>query len=223
MELRNSCPFCGGTGCERIPSSGGIWAGTDALYFNCGEGLQCTIHPSVWYGEEKEVIKRFHQIYLLMKEKPYLKINGVNCKYYFYYEEETIGKQPDHPQKKNVAELMRNYPKSFMDKMERSIYNLGKVYPLFGYLFSAEINMQHLLYVDSTDEDDTEMEIRGILDALVELGYLNNGIDNNYVYRISAKGWEKISVIEHQKEVDNQGFIAMAFKKETENISESFK
>ncbi len=223
MELDNRCPLCGGTDCEIIPNTSEIWSNSDALYFNCKEGMQCTIHPSVWYGDEKEVIKRFHQIYLLMKEKPYLNINGMNCKYYFYYEEESIGKQPDYPQKKNVAELMKNYPKSFMDKMERSIYNLGKVYPIFGYIFSAENGMQHLLYIDSFDEEIIQTEIYGILDALVELGYLAHSVDNNYVYRISAKGWEKISEIEHQNEINNQGFIAMAFKEETKSISDSFK
>ncbi len=212
MELDNRCPFCGGINCERVLSSGHIWSGTDALYFNCKEGFQCTIHPSVWYGDEKEVVKRFHQIYLFMKDKPYIKINGMNYKYFFYYEEKSIGQQPDHPQKKNVAELMKNYPKTFMDKMEKIIYNLAKKYPIFGEEFIPEICMQHLLYVDNYEEEVIETEVEGVLDALVELGYLNHK-SSNYGYRISAKGWNKISEMEHN-ETNNQGFIAMAFKEE---------
>ena len=221
MELDNRCPFCGGINCERVLSSGHIWSGTDALYFNCKEGFQCTIHPSVWYGDEKEVVKRFHQIYLFMKDKPYIKINGMNYKYFFYYEEKSIGQQPDHPQKKNVAELMKNYPKTFMDKMEKIIYNLAKKYPIFGEEFIPEICMQHLLYVDNYEEEVIETEVEGVLDALVELGYLNHK-SSNYGYRISAKGWNKISEMEHN-ETNNQGFIAMAFKEETKRISDSFK
>ncbi len=221
MELGFGCPFCGGLVCSRTPDSSEVWAGSDALYFNCNEGLQCTIHPSVWYGEEQEVAKRFHQIYLLLKEKPYLRLNGTNYKYYFYYEEESIGKQPDHPQKKNVAELMRNYPKSFMDKMERSIYNLGKAYPIFGYVFSSQGEMQHLLYTDSFDDSIVRTEINGVLEVLVELGYLTHAnIDS---YRISAKGWETISEVEHHNETNNQGFMAMSFSEETRSISDSFK
>ena len=123
--------------------------------------------------------------------------------------------------KKNVAELMRNYPKSFMDKMERSIYNLGKAYPIFGYVFSSQGKMQHLLYTDSFDDNIVRTEINGVLEVLVELGYLTHAnIDS---YRISAKGWETISEVEHHNETNNQGFMAMSFSEETRSISDSFK
>lgn len=219
MELNNRCPFCGGSDCEIRPCSYEEWP--SAFYFKCKEGFQCTIHPSVWFGDEKEVAKRFHQIYLLMKDKPNLKIDEVDYRYRFYYEEKSVGQQPDQPQKKNVAELMKNYPKTFMNKMERSVYNLAKEYPIFGEEFTPEINMQHLLYVENFEEDVIETEVEGILDALVELGYLNHK-SSDYMYRISANGWNKISEMEHT-ETNNQGFIAMAFKEETKNISDSFK
>lgn len=219
MELNNRCPFCGGNDCEEVPSSGEIWFGTGALYFNCKEGFQCTIHPSVWYGNQKEVIKRFHQIYLLMKEKPYIRNYGVNTKYYFYYEERSIGKQPDNPQKKNVAELMKSYPKTFMDKMEKALYNLSQKYPMYGYKFSANFEMTHLLYCDGTEYEEYATEVMGTLDILCELGYLSHDLSN---YCISAKGWKKVSEME-RSESNSQGFIAMAFRNETEEISDAFK
>lgn len=217
MELSNRCPFCGEKECERHMVIDGEWSGTDALYINC-KTAQCTIHPSVWYGEELEVIKRFHQIYLFLQKNPRIKINGINHKYYFYYEESSIGKTPDNQQKRNVAEFMKNYPKSFMEKMDRAIYNLGNSFTVFGDYFSAEDNLQHLLYCDTWERS----EIEGVLDVLFELGYVTNAYGNEYLYRISANGWNKISEIE-QTQSNNQGFIAMEFSDNTRNISASFK
>lgn len=220
MELDNRCPFCGGKDCERVPSTGEIWAGSDAFYFKCKKGFQCTIHPSVWYGDQKEVIKRFHQIYLKMKKEPFVNKNGHNYKYYFYFEEESVGNIPDNFQKINVAELMRSYPRSFMDKMEKSLYNLSREYPVFGWKISEERKMFHLLYCENEDDKVWHIEVLGILNALCELGYLSEDLSKYYC--ISAKGWEKVSELE-KAESNNQGFIAMSFRNETKAISESFK
>lgn len=221
MELEDNCPFCGSNECTRKESGEGVWVGTGALYFTCKEGFQCTVHPSVWYGDKQEVVKRFHQLYLFLLEKPYLYINGCKYKYFFYYEEASVGQQPDHPQKKNLAELMKNYPQTFMEKMEKSIYNLSRIYPVIGYDFVAELNMQHLLYCECTEENELMTEIEGRLDALVELEYLVEE-RGSQIYRITAKGWNKISELEQTKTY-NQGFMAMSFKEETRKISAAFK
>lgn len=219
MEMTDKCPLCGGKECTRKPITEGEWVGTDSFYLQCEEGFRCTIHPSVWHGEQKEVIKRFHQIYLQMKRAPFINKNGHNYKYYFFYEEKSVGKKQDNFQKVNVAELMKNYPKSFMDKMEKAVYNLGKTYPTYGYTICADFEMTHLLYCDGLEYSEYAMEVSGTLDILCELGYLTHDLSN---YRISAKGWEKISEME-KTESNNQGFIAMSFSDGTKTISESFK
>lgn len=219
MELTNKCPLCGGKDCKRSSITGGDWIGSEGFYLQCEEGFQCTIHPSVWYGGSKEVIRRFHQIYLKMKNASFINRNGHNYKYYFFYEEESIGKNRDDFQKVNVAELMKDYPKSFMDQMEKSVYNLGKAYPIFGWRISAEQKMFHLLYCENEADKVWQIEVPGILNALCELGYLS---EDSSQYYISAKGWEKISELE-KEESNNQGFIAMSFGNETKMISEFFK
>lgn len=220
MELTDKCPLCGGKDCKRNPITEGEWIGTDGFYLLCEEGFKCIIHPSVWYGEEKEVIKRFHLIYLQMKKAPFITKNGFDYKYYFFYEEDSIGKKRDNFQKVNVAELMKNYPKSFMDKMEKVLYNLSKEYPIFGASISiGDFGISHLLYCEG-EEGESEEEELGILNILCQLGYLIEKTDYNY--QISAKGWKKISEME-QKESNNQGFIAMSFRDETKTISDSFK
>lgn len=222
MELTDKCPLCGGKDCKRKPITEGEWVGTDGFYLQCEEGFQCTIHPSVWYGEQKEVIKRFHQIYLQMKKARFIKKYGHNYKYYFFYEEESVGKNPDNFQKVNVAELMKNYPKSFMDKMEKAIYNLGKRYPIYGYPICEDFEMTHLLYCEGLEYEIYATEVTGTLNILCELGFLGSGNLSGSTYCITAKGWEKVSDME-QMEPNNQGFIAMAFSEKTKTISESFK
>lgn len=220
MEMTDKCPLCGGKECTRKPITEDEWAGTDGFYLQCEEGFRCTIHPSVWHGEQKEVIKRFHQLYLQMKKAGFINKDGHNYKYYFFYEEESVGEKRDNFQKVNVAELMKNYPKFFMDKMEMALYNLGKEYPIFGAIISiGDFGISHLLYCEG-EEGESEEEELGILNILCQLGYLIEKTD--YIYRISAKGWEKISEME-KTESNNQGFIAMSFRSETKTISDSFK
>lgn len=219
MELDNRCPFCGGIDCKRTSITEGEWAGSDAFYLQCEKGFQCTIHPSVCYGDQKEVIKRFHQIYIQMKKAPFINRNGHNFKYYFFYEEQSIGKIPDNFQKINVAELMRNYPQTFMDTMEKSLYNLSKKYPNYGEKFGVDFEMYHLLYCKNPTNEIHSDAVIGVLKMLSELGFL---ILTSTDCCITSKGWEKVSEME-KTESNNQGFIAMSFGNETKAISESFK
>ena len=71
---------------------GGDWIGSEGFYLQCEEGFQCTIHPSVWYGGSKEVIRRFHQIYLKMKNASFINRNGHNYKYYFFMKKSRLVK-----------------------------------------------------------------------------------------------------------------------------------
>lgn len=117
---------------------------------------------------------------------------------------------------------MKNYPKSFMDKMEKALYNLSHQYPIYGYVFAANYEMIHLLYCEGLQYEEYAIEAEGILNILCELGYLNTKDLSGGNYYITAKGWEKVSEME-QTESNNQGFIAMSFSNETKTISESFK
>lgn len=217
MELGNKCPFCGGNNCKRDDAIEGNWTGGDAVYLECEEGYRCTIHYSIWSeNKDKEIKKRFHQMYLLMKKSPYINSCGYNYKYCFFYDEKTDDEQLVNLQKVNVAGLMKSYPKTFMDKMEKGLFNLSKRYPTYGYKFSSDFEMTHLLYCEGVEY---ATEVTGILEILCELGYLVHDLSS---YCISAKGWEKVSEME-RSESNSQGFIAMAFGNETKEISDAFK
>lgn len=215
MELINKCPFCDGDNCINRDTMN-----KDAIYLQCEKGFKCKIYNSVWSGNDgKEIKKRYHQMYLLMKKAPCITRDGGNYEYHFFYDEKSVGSVVDDTNNVNVAELMKNYPKSFMDKMERALYNLSKAYPTYGYNICENFEMTHLFYCEGLELNEYATEVSGILDILCELGYLSPNLSN---YRISAKGWEKASEME-KSESNNQGFIAMSFRNETKPISESFK
>lgn len=215
MELGEKCPFCGGKNCKIDKTM------VDNRFdLHCEKGFECTLYSSIWLeSDDRETKKRFHQMYLLLKESPHIYMNGIKYNYHFYYHAELSDSDINTPYNINVAALMKSYPKTFMDKMEKALYNLSKVYLIYGYNFGENFEMTHLLYCEGVEYEEYATEVSGTLDILCELGYLDHDLSN---YRISAKGWEKVSEME-QTESNNQGFIAMSFRDETKTISESFK
>lgn len=223
MELGNRCPFCGGNDCERNVAVIGIGVGGDAFHIRCEKGFDCTLYSSIWLENDgREIKKRLHQIYLLMIKSPYIIRDGIDYKYCFFYDEKLIGEELSDLKKVNVAELMKKYPKSFMEKMEKALYNLSKRYPIYGYVFSVDYEMTHLLYCEGLEYAEYATEAIGTLNILCELGYLSIKNLAGDGYCISAKGWEKVSELE-KAESNNQGFIAMSFRDETKTICDAFK
>lgn len=215
MELGDKCPLCGGKDCKIDKTMI-----ENRFDFHCEKGFECTLYSSIWLeSDDREIKKRFHQMYLLLKESPNINIDGIEHKYHFYYDVRLTGSDINTSYNINVATLMKSYPKTFMDKMEKALYNLSKAYPIYGYIFGGNFEMTHLLYCEGVEYTEYATQVSGTLDILCELGYLDHDLSN---YRISAKGWKKVSEME-QTESNNQGFIAMSFSDGTKTISESFK
>lgn len=215
----NKCPFCGRENCKRESVIAGDWQYTESLKLTCSEIAECIIHPSIWEGNYQEVVKRFTMIYLHLIKHPYISINGYELRLKFFYEQDSIGKIPNEPQKINVAGLMRNYPKSFVEKMNMGLLNISNIYKEYGDDFVGNDLLFHYLYCSNWEKYSTE--ITGTLDRMFELGYLNKSRSTQYI--ISARGWGKISELESNTKSINQGFIAMSFKNETKIISDTFK
>lgn len=62
----------------------------------------------------------------------------------------------------------------------------------------------------------------GILELLCDLSYVKD-VEGKQTYVITAKGWKKIDVLLHEEYTIRQGFIAMSFCDETQNIREAFR
>ena len=221
-EWSEFCPLCGNPECEIKTIVGNDWDQC-GIVIKCNEGMQAEIHQSVWTcAEEEDVHKRFNMIYLFLMEKPKKRIHEFEYMYRFFYEESSIGEVPKDACKVNVAELMKNYPVSFLEKAERGLLNLSRKYPRIGDDIVADPDLEYVLFTSTFDSNIGIGEIEGMLSSLNDLGYLS--VREDYpVYRISAQGWIKISEMEKEKDVLNQGFIAMQFGDKTETIRQAFK
>lgn len=219
MIIELVCEFSGGT--FRAKAISDTWEERGWKYFKfSGLEKECIVHPSIWEKDREEVItKRFHQIYLFLQKRPLLIINGLECKYCFYSRRDSSMKYYSHPQAIDIEELMKDYPKTFMETMEKSLLNLSREFKDYGVMFSkGNKSLYHLLY--ASNNRDT---IEGQLQILLELGYLSC-IEKESIksYCISASGWKRISELEHEEDT-KQGFIAMAFNDDTKLISDTFK
>ena len=235
MYISDICPLCGGKKCERFPiDSDDDWCNDEKGFrLKCSNEVQCIIHSSIYSGEEDDVVKRFHMIDIFLVNYYNKELNGIGYNYYkelfgirhkflykFYYDEKTVNEIIDDPHKINVATLLKEYPKTFMEKMDMAILNLSKKFPNYGTPIVPRGNIKNLLYCRGIEDNAWKSEIVGILVILEELGYLKEV--KSYIYVISADGWKKISEMEQNKSM-KQAFIAMSFSEETNSISTSFK
>lgn len=223
-KWRGKCPLCNGQGCEinKIVGNENDWDRC-GIVVTCNEGMQAEIHESVWAcADKEEVHKRFNMIYVFLSDNPVKKTHEFEKMYRFFYEESSIGEVPEDVCKVNVAELIKNYPLSFLDKAEMALLNLSKKYPRIGDEILVGKDLTYVLYAGYSDWDFDMGEIEGMLSSLNDLGYLSKA-DGDPIYRISAQGWIKIAEMEKEKDVLNQGFIAMQFGEKTKSIRQAFK
>lgn len=240
MEIKKDiCPFCGEKDCKQTPyNTDDEWGSSEAIYYECNQIGEFVLHPSIWYGDEEKVNKRYTMIYLLVSNNKYKCIDGMRYKYKFFYEESSIGNIPPDSTKVNVAGLMKEYPETFISKMEKSLFNLYKLYGSIGQNFCVDSELFHFLFCTNREAEIREM--KGVFDRLIELDYIRRtdgvipkkvkiGEETTYIEKdreahvITAHGWEVISRLESEKQNLNQGFLAMSFNKSTNEISETFK
>lgn len=205
------CPLCRSYSCERE------YLENKTVRLKCGKVGECKISPNIHLNEDENSVKYYTMIYLYLKEHPRINVNGIDVEYEFYFNNDDT--MLNLPYKVNVARLMSDYPKTFIDKMNLGLLNLSKEYNVYGDDFIANEFLFHTLYC--TDWKKYSSEILGTLEMMTELGYLIKSEKSNYT--ISAKGWEKISDMVSNKRSINQGFIAMSFKSDAELISNTFK
>jgi len=97
------------------------------------------------------------------------------------------------------------------------LLNLSDDMSGYGDKILASADIYHTVFAEKHDKN----EVAGILDAMVDFNYLRK--DSEYYYTITGQGWKKIEELKKEKSYTNQGFIAMAFGKETNLISDTFK
>lgn len=210
------CPICGSSYCVVTPCT---WYRDDddlcANEIKCDQGIHFIVHNSVDYGEPIEVRRRYNMIYALLLKTPEKEIHGFKYPFKFFYEESSIGQPISEAQKVNLANSMRDYPKSVMDRVDQCLVNLSRKYPRVGQLISLESYDARLFFCV---DDDVDSEIGSIGSFMRELKY-TDGLSRHI---ITAKGWEKIYELTKGENEIQQGFIAMSFGDDARSIGEIF-
>ena len=221
------CPLCGASydnpenTCSMHPAEVG------GNHLNCAYyDRKCIVDESIDSvpGDEDAgaAFKRYNLIVAFLLKKPFLEHDSLPKYWNFFYDEGTIGEPMDSPVKVNIANNMVDYPNDFYHRVDRVLLALSGRYPTIGDLIRIHGNDRALYYVTNNDLKVNWREIQGVLERLSELGYLRERRKNVY-YEITANGWLRISELQRAENEISQGFIAMAFRAETEEIGKAFQ
>ena len=216
---KDICPICG--------KNHNIADMDKGTRYDCEPNKQYYLHESVFCNTNLvENERRLNAIYNYIEIKPYLRKNGMNCYWLFYYDENNLSQLDDAYV--NVYFLMQDYPKDVVTRIDRIMLNMARYYPLLSDTFTVRNCVERFrsFYCESKAP---EAEINSLISMLEELNYIKWRSDiKNYdnegrKYSITVKGWEKISQLRQLNEVLKQGFIAMSFDPQVKYIEDCFK
>lgn len=208
--LNSVCPLCGSDTCKSSISE----TSNCKDYFCENYNRRFKLHTSVVDAKEKEKILYLITEFLLSKRQ-YLSEDNTQ-EYVFYYSEKTGDFEPYYV---NTYDMLNTFPEEFYDKALRALMNLSKIYPEYGTVIYKE--QLHYRAIFNEEELEPTYYDGGMYYMLAELGYLSPRGSGSF--SISAEGWKKIDELKRKSNAINQGFIAMAFRQETNCIREAFR
>ena len=215
---QNRCPLCGSeAGCrQEIVLGGYVYIDCDHFHF------QCFIDEDLLARKNGDTIKErtLDLIVELLLRNRFCNKTGHSLKWGFYYNPNYQTQDTDEPQMINMAERIESYPEIVPDLSDRALMNLAIRYPKFGEEIDPRSEEKRVVF----DHDGTGERCEGVFEILEEIGYLKSIQYLHYnIYKISAKGWERIAELQHKEKEIRQGFVAMSFCEETELIREAFR
>ena len=217
METISKCPFCGRSHDIQNTSWGTIYKCEKERCYHLSDDLMLGIDDLT-----KE--RYLNAIYNYVEQYPYIQKDGMKCYWKFFYEETDASPVDDVGV--NVYHLMKQYPYQLMEKVEKILLNLGNKYPLLSDSFAKINSISHGYRMFYMETNDLEREINAIFSALTYCGYIERlGISQREFYddyRISFRGWQKISELRKSSEMQKKGFIAMSFDPSVSYIEELF-
>lgn len=213
------CPLCGQSDCSGRPDPN-----RDATVHKCKHFFHAEQPLSIDLSikqicDTKLKEKIYDLIYEKLLREPYCIINDSRRVWHFYYDASEGGEyfSREHIQSINMYYELHKYPKTLIEKANRSLLNLSILCPNYGCEFVCSMATYRAFFHHSKS---IEPDI-GLIHMLVELGLLSKA-DYRYIM-ITAEGWKLIDKLHHEDKEINQGFIAMAFKEETKPIREAFR
>jgi nucleoside 2-deoxyribosyltransferase len=153
--------------------------------------------------------------------------NGNSNQYFkFYYDENSMYTTPNGV---NVYPLMKEYPRTLDEKLDRILLYLSEINPNIGDYIDAYSLTDQLLFCNTSSivhqiDDriaESGFELETTVEFMKELEYIEGHINSEF--RITRKGWLRIEELLRERASINQGFIAMSFADETKPQSEAIK
>lgn len=218
MEITSECPIC-----EKVHN---VQETEFGKIYKCSNDKCYHLQEDLFTGQNDLTKERFlNAIYNYIEQYPFKPKNGMNWYWKFYYEEsENIYEDECLV---NVYQLMKNYPFQVVDRIDRIMFNISKVFPKLSDTFSmaqAINEFPRLFYCESGDKNS---EIMSVFSALTKLNYVEKCDEESSGfltdYRISIQGWKHISELNKNESIFNYGFIAMSFDSEVAYIERIFK
>lgn len=211
---KKTCPLCGSDSC----------AVEDGVNFT--QLVKCktygtAVHISDEIFEDFSEKPIFTQMMNLIAERILRNKTAANRAYWVFYYAPTEGAQTDNPAFVNLAPLIDGYPKSVIEKAERVLLNLAELNPDYGVGFGLDPYYYRLYF--PKNEEQYYLEESGITKILTELGYMAYNPENNSYVSITVNGWKHIEELRKNHSEVKQGFIAVKFGNETEEIREAIK
>ena len=218
MEQITQCPICG--------KSHGIQTTSWGTIYKCNKERCYHLNDDLLLGiDDLTKERRLNAIFNYIEKYPFKPKDGMKYYWKFYYDE--TEKVYEDEFLVNVYQLMKNYPIQVVDRIDRILINLSKMFPLLSNNFHiVGLYSEHfrLFYCES---DDKIEEITSVFSALEKMEYIEQcqeGKSGIYtLYRISIKGWERIAELKKNNSTFNYGFIAMSFDDDVNYIEKLFK
>ena len=204
------CPFCQSKDVKITHTDTGY---DHIVCANCK--VKVNIHSN--FTSQYQSMPIYQKAINIISEKLLREPIGPSSYYWNFYYDPNEADQVNNVQI-NLFTLLKNYPQSFMDILNRTLLNLAQKYPAFGEEFYVNVENVRLFYPANGSYD----EAGGTLSMLVQMGYVNH-IDQYHCFSISAEGWKKIESLQKNQNEIKQGFVAMEFGDRTLDIREAFR
>lgn len=204
------CPLCGDSNCLVNNE-----AQSNKIKYQCKTyNRNFYVSPNVEIDKDQVKQNRlFNLIFEYAIKNQYA--DELETPWWFQYLPDYELKDSDPKQIINLAEM--HYPDQLVEKIDRILLNLYRLYAKYGEMFELNINLARAFFAETNDGT----EIMGIVSLLQELEYIT--MYKTGIYMLSAKAWQRIEKILRDNVENRRAFVAMAFRAETAGIREAFR
>jgi hypothetical protein len=207
------CPICGSEYCEQNEDSFFI----GKIFFCKTENMRFRIVENIYNNQIINISKLYALIYELISKQDYFG-RKVSLVIYYDQKENELG---IHNNAINAFYLLKNYPYTIMEKLNRSLLNISYKFKDIGEIIHSDSIYPTMLFC-LKDASMKDLEKREIIDMLKDLNFISYPYDKSVSQiKITVDGWKQIESM--NKGQTKNVFIAMKFGNDTFEIRNSIK